>query len=212
MKRSRNLYTGCGCLVAFLVWTAALCLVDVRAVGPRGSEVGMAGLNQWFHQLTGVHMTLYTITDWLGLVPIAVVLGFALLGLVRWIGRKSLRKVDRSILVLGGFYLAVMGAFLFFEEVVVNCRPVLIEGVLEASYPSSTTMLALCVMPTAMLQWKDRIKTPAIRAWVLGMSAVFTLFMAAGRLVSGVHWVTDIIGGVLLSAGLVLLYAYFREG
>jgi len=206
MKKSRNLYTACGCLAAFLMWTAAVRFLDVRAIGPQGSEVGFAGLNQWVHQLTGVHMGLYTLTDWLGLVPLGFALGFALLGLVQWIRRKSLWKVDRSILILGGFYLSVIGVFLLFEEVVVNYRPVLIEGVLEASYPSSTTLLVLCVMPTAILQLGERIKEPGLRRWVTGLLAIYIVFMVVGRLISGVHWVTDIIGGILLSAGLVLLY------
>ncbi len=209
MKKSRELYTACGCLAAFLLWTIAVRFVDVQAIGPEGSSVGFARLNGFVHGLTGVHMTLYTITDWLGLVPIAFVLGFALLGLVQWIRRKSLWKVDRNILVLGGFYLVVMGAFLFFEEMVVNYRPVLIEGGLEASYPSSTTLLVLCVMPAAILQFRGRIQNPVYRRWVTGLLVVFTGFMVVGRLVSGVHWLTDIVGGILLSAGLVLLYDYF---
>lgn len=206
MMKRRTLCTACGLLAAFLMWTAAVCFVDVRAIGPQGSEVGLAGLNQWVHQLTRVHMTLYTITDWLGLVPLAVSLGFALLGLTQWIRRKSLWKVDRSILVLGGFYLAVIGVFLLFEEVVVNYRPVLIGGILEASYPSSTTLLVLCVMTTAMMQLNARIRNPKVRRWAtIGITA-FVLFMVVARLLSGVHWFSDIVGGILLSAGLVLLY------
>lgn len=111
----------------------------------RGRASGFAAVNGAFHNLTGVHWTLYTITDWLGLVPIGTALGFAVLGLVQLIQRKALRKVDRSILALGGFYLAVMAFYVLFEKAVVNYRPVLIEGVLEASYPSSTTMLALSI-------------------------------------------------------------------
>lgn len=95
----------------------------------------------------------------------------------------------------------------FREKVVINYRPVLIDGVLEVSYPSSTTMLALCVIPTAMMQLKSRIKRSAVRRVVLVILAAFAAFMVAGRLISGVRWLTDIIGGVLLSAGLVTLYA-----
>ena len=131
-------------LATFALWTVLVCIVDVQAIGPRGSEVGFATLNDWVHGLTGVNMTLYTVTDWLGLVPIAVAFGFGIFGLVQWIRRKSLRAVDRSILALGGFYVAVMAVYLLFETVVINYRPVLIDGYLEASYPSSTTMLVLC--------------------------------------------------------------------
>ena len=195
-----------GVLAAFVLWTAAICLIDVRAIGPQGSTVGFATLNRFVHSLTGVHMRLYAITDWLGLVPFGVVFGFALLGLIQWIRRKAIAKVDRSILVLGGFYLVVMAVYVLFELCVVNYRPVLIDGNLEASYPSSTTMLVLTVMPTAAMQWNARIRKPALRRGVVFVTAVFAAIMMVGRLFSGVHWVTDIIGGALLSAGLVMLY------
>ena len=152
-------------------------------------------------------MILYTVTDWPGLVPVGICLAFALLGLGQWIRRRSLRRVDRSILVLGGFYLVVIFCYLFFEAFVVNRRPVLIGGVLEASYPSSTTLLVLCVIPTAIMQLRGRIQNSALRRCVSGSISVFTVFMVAGRLLSGVHWFTDIIGGILLSAGLILLYS-----
>ena len=129
-------------------------------------------------------------------------------GLVQLIRRKSLLKVDRDILILGGFYIVVLAAYLLFETVVINFRPVLIDGKLEASYPSSTTMLALCILPTAMMQLKTRIRGDAVRRAILGILAAFTFFMVVGRLISGVHWLTDIIGGVLLSVGLVMLYAF----
>lgn len=171
------------------------------------SRVGFAAINGAFHALTGVHWALYTLTDWLGLVPIGIALGFAVLGLVQLIRRKSLLKVDRDILILGGFYIVVLAAYLLFETVVINFRPVLIDGKLEASYPSSTTMLALCVLPTAMIQLKTRIRGDAVRRAILGIFVAFTVFMVVGRLLSGVHWLSDIVGGVLLSAGLVPLYA-----
>ena len=193
-------------LGAFVVWTAAVQLLDVQPIGPQGSTVGFATVNSWIHNLTGVHMSLYTVTDWLGLVPIAFAIGFALLGLIQWVKRKHLRQVDFSILVLGGFYLLVMAVYVLFEVFVINYRPVLINGCLEASYPSSTTMLALCVMPTTLMQLNARIKSQTLKRWVgFGITA-FILFMVIGRLLSGVHWFTDIIGGALLSAGLVMLY------
>ena len=205
-KNQRNLIIALTFGVLFVLWTLAVSYIDVRAIGPEGSEVGFATLNGFVHELTGVHMMLYTMTDWLGLVPFAIVFGFAILGLVQLIVRRSFLKVDRSILVLGGFYVLVMAAYLLFENVVINYRPVLIEGILEVSYPSSTTMLTLCVIPTAMMQIGERIKGRVLRRVVLGVMAVFGAFMVVGRLISGVHWFTDIIGGTLLSVALVMLY------
>ena len=209
MKRTgkKRIFVGAGFLAAFVLWTVLVSLVDIRAIGPNGSSVGFAALNGYVHKFTGVNFHLYTITDWLGLVPIGVAFGFAMLGLAQWIKRKSLLKVDRSLLALGGFYVVVLVAYIFFEIVVINYRPVLLGGYLEASYPSSTTMLVMCVMPAAMIQLHARIENDVFRRCVMISIAVFIVFMVIGRLVSGVHWLSDIIGGALISAGLVMIYA-----
>ena len=208
MKREAKKYlTLALCLLtAFVLWTVAVCLVNVQPIGPEDSSVGFAGINGAFHRLTGVHMALYDLTDILSVIPLGCVAAFGLLGLVQLIQRRNLWKVDNDILVLGGFYIVVLAVFVLFEKLAVNYRPVLIEGVLEASYPSSTTMLVLCVMPSVMLQLQERMKAGALRKCVQVLLAAFTAFMVIGRLISGVHWLTDIIGGALLSAGLVLSY------
>lgn len=196
-------------IVAFVFWTILVCVVDVKAIGPNGSSVGFATLNGAVHSLTGVNMLLYTITDWLGLVPIATALGFAILGFIQLITRKSLLRVDRNIITLGIFYIAVIVAYIFFEIVVINHRPILINGYLEPSYPSSTTMLVMCVMPTAAIQLNKRIKNKPIRQSVIIVIIAFVVFMVVGRSISGVHWITDIIGGALFSAGITTLYYAF---
>ena len=210
-KNKKKLVLGASLVVAFVLWTVFVRFVDVQAIGPEGSSVGFATLNGFVHELTGVNWLLYTVTDWLGLVPIAVALGFAILGLAQLIGRKSLWKVDHSILALGVFYIAVIAAYVFFEIVVINYRPTLIDGYLEVSYPSSTTMLVMCVMPTAAMQLNARIKNTVFRRFAVITIAAFTAFMVIGRLLSGVHWITDIIGGALLSAGLVMMYDAFGK-
>lgn len=206
-KTNQNKYAIAGGLfLSFLVWTMAIQYVDIQTIGPKNSAVGFATFNGFFHDLTETHMRIYTITDWLGLVPIFFMLGFAILGLVQLIKRKNLFKVDSDILVLGGFYVTVFAAYILFEVFVINYRPVLIDGYLEASYPSSTTLLVMCVMPTAIMQFNKRMKNQKLKKVVKYVILVFTAFMVYGRVISGVHWFTDIIGGALLSASLVMLY------
>ncbi len=190
-------------LSAFVLWTVAVCFVAVAPIGPNGTAVGFATLNGWFHRLTGVHWSLYVLTDWLGLVPFAVCLAFAVLGLYQWVRRKNIAKVDGDVLLMGGLYIFVLAAYLLFETIVINYRPVLIEGVLEVSYPSSTTLLTLCVLPAALV-WLHHRTAPR---WLVTVIVLFTAFMVLGRLCSGVHWLTDIIGGGLLGGGLTALYA-----
>ena len=193
-------------LAAFVLWTIAVCLVDVKAIGPLNSAVGFAALNIFVRELTGVHMALYTVTDYLSVIPLGFVAAFALIGLSQWVRRKKLRYVDCSILILGAFYFIVLAVYVIFEILVINYRPVLINGVLEASYPSSTSMLAICVMSTAAMQLSERLSKASYRRCTICAITLFTAFMVLGRLISGVHWFSDIVGGVLMSTGLVLLY------
>ena len=195
-------------LLSFVLWTVLLQFVDVKVIGPNNSSVGFASINNFARNLIGVNMDLYVITDWLGLVPIAVCFSFGILGLVQLIKRKSILKVDKSILALGLFYLAVMVVYVLFEIIAINFRPVLINGCLEASYPSSTTMLVMCVMPTAIMQFNSRIKNKKLRHFIAGLLTAFIVFMVAARLISGVHWFTDIVAGTILSTGLVVLYRF----
>ena len=157
MKEKRNLLAGVGLIGAFALWTVLIQYVDVQAVGQNGTKIGFADFNVWFHRLTGVHMTIYTITDWLGLAPIFICLCFGALGFVQLVKRRSLLKVDPDILLLGIYYVLVIACYLIFEMIPVNYRPVLIEGRLEASYPSSTTLLVLSVMPTLWFQANRRV-------------------------------------------------------
>ena len=213
MNRNKRIQfrLGLSLLLAFGLWTVLVCTVDRQPIGPAGTSVGFAAMNGFVHRIIGFHRGLYDLTDILGLCTLGFVLGFAVLGLVQLIQRKGLCRVDRSILVLGGFYAVVLAAYLLFEAAALNYRPVLAEGKLEASYPSSTTLLALCILPTAMMQLKHRIQSPRLRTAVLLLLGTFTVLLVIGRLLSGVHWLSDIIGGMLLSGGLDLLYARFAE-
>ena len=201
----KTFWTGLGCLAVFLVLTALICFVDVQAIGPEGSLVGFASLNGAFHALTGENMLLYSLTDLLELLCIGICLAFCVLGLVQWIKRKHLLRVDHDLLALGVFYVVVVACFLFFELVTINYRPVLIEGVLEGSYPSSTTLLVLSVMLSTVLQLRIRVAKQGLCRLLSALSVFFAVFMVAGRLLSGVHWLTDIVGSVLLSLGLFFL-------
>ena len=209
--RRKELLAGIVLLAAFALWTVLIRNIDVQNAGPNGTEIGFATINVWFHRLTGVHLLVYTITDWLGLVPIIICMCFGVLGLVQLVKRRSLFTVDSDILMLGVYYVVVILGYLLFEMVPINYRPILIDGNLEASYPSSTTLLVLTVMPTLKYQSDRRIANPVIRKVIMVFVIVFAAFMVIGRLISGVHWATDIIGSVFLSSGLFTIYRFMAE-
>ena len=205
-KGMKNLISGIVFIILFAIWTMLIQIIDMQPIGANVTNIGFAIINGWFHSLTGVNMTLYTITDWLGLVPIFICMFFGFMGLIQLIKRKNLLKVDLDIILLGVYYVIVILCYLIFEMHPINYRPILINGFMEASYPSSTTLLVLCVMSTLVFQANQRLKSITLKRFITIFAVAFSAFMVVGRLISGVHWLTDIIGSCLLSAGL--FYAY----
>ena len=202
----KRIIMGVALITVFVVWTMLIQFVDVQAIGVNGTLVGFATFNGWFHKLTGVHMTLYVVTDWLGLVPVFVCMFFGGVGFIQLVKRRSLLKVDLDIIFLGVYYILVIFGYLIFEMIPINYRPVLIEGFMEASYPSSTTLLVLGVMPTLVFQANKRLKSVMAKRIIGILAILFSAFMVIGRLICGVHWFTDIVGSVILSAGLFCIY------
>lgn len=209
MKKNgkKSLLIGGIFLAMFTVWTVLIQTVDVQPLGQNGTGIGFAAFNCWFHHFTGVNMVIYTITDWMGLVPVIICLSFAGIGLVQLIKRRSLFRVDADIMILGVYFVIVFLAYAIFEMIPINYRPILIEGRMEASYPSSTTLLVLSVMTALIEQIQRRLSRIRVKQIATIAAIAFSAFMVIGRLVSGVHWFTDIVGGVLLSAGLFMLYS-----
>lgn len=206
MKEKKLFISGIILIIAFIIWTILIQIVDVQPVGVNGTNIGFATINIWFHKLTGENLIIYDLTDWMGIIPILICMFFGIIGFIQLIRRKSIFKVDLDIIFLGIYYIVVISAYLIFEIIPINYRPVLIEGAMEASYPSSTTLLVLSVMLTVSFQNNLRTEKAIVRKIINVFVILFSLFMVIGRTVSGVHWITDIIGSVLFSMGLYFIY------
>ncbi len=194
------------CALLFIFIIIAVKLIDVAPIGPLGSSIGMSSVNRAIRNLLGRNQLAYTVSEICGFAAIGTMLGFAVVGLVQWIQRKSIKKVDADILLLAALYIVMAAFYVLFELVVVNYRPVLEDGALAASFPSSHTMLAVVAMGSAVYQFAKRIKTNDL--WIIPTSA-FTLVMIViveCRFLSGMHWFTDILAGVFLGGALVLSY------
>ena len=198
-----------GALFALLI--VLLCCVDVEPVGAAGTSVGLSHLNRFVFELTGVNMVWYNITDWLGLAAIIAAFLFAVTGLVQLIKRRSILKVDKEILALGGLYILVIGIYVLFENVIVNYRPIIMPGCSnpEASFPSSHTMLVCVIMGSAIIIIGKYIKKKSLCMVIRGICAAVIAVTVVERLISGVHWFTDILGGLLISTFLLALYSAF---
>ena len=212
MTKKGKLYLACLFYVLFLALIVLLCLVDRQPAAAGGTVIGLANLNAFvllmFNDGAGFRPELYKLTEYLGYFAILVLCVFALIGLTQLIRRRSLKKVDREILAMGGLFVLTLILYVFFEKVVVNCRPLVLpdEAGPSPSFPSSHTMLVVVILGSVCLVLKKYVRVPWLCAVLRVLCIVLILAMIAGRLLCGCHWFTDILGGVLASLAMLALF------
>ena len=207
-KTNKKLITIIALFIVCILYTILIKYYDTNTIGPQHTVVGFSALNALFSNITGYNEFFYKLTKYLGFIPFLLVLYYGIIGLKQLIKRKSFLKVDKRLLLLGLFYIIVLLVYIFFEHVIINYRPFLIDNELEASYPSSHTMLALCVCISSLLISKYYIKNKKTLKIVNTITIALMLILVIGRILSGIHWITDIIGAIIISAFLVYLYDY----
>lgn len=203
-KKRNFLISGILLLIA-ITFTILVKVVDVKQIGVNNSSIGFATLNQFIFETTGVNMIWSHITDWLGLIPVFMAIVYAFIGLIQFIKRRSIFKVDKEIILLGLYYIIVIALYVFFEKVIINYRPILMNGFLEASYPSSHTLMTICICGSSILINKKLFNNKITKV-INYLSIIIITITVVGRLISGVHWFTDIIGGILISSGLLMTF------
>ena len=209
MKNKKNILICILLVLLSIIYTLLVKYVDTSTIGPNGSVVGFSSLNSFVFNLTGNNMTLYKITEILGIIPILIALMYAVIGLIQVIDRKSL-KVDKELIALGILYIIVILIYVFFEKCIINYRPVIIDGVLEASYPSSHTLLSICICGSSLLINKYLFNNEKIYKYINIISIISMVLIVLGRLLSGVHWASDIIGSIIISITLLkILETYY---
>ena len=206
MKKKSLIITTIILIILATVYTVLVKTIDVQAIGPEGSSVGFATINGMIRDFLGYNNLWYKISKYLGIIPFLIVAYFAFIGASQLYERRSLLKVDTRILLLGCFYILLGLVYVLFEKVIINYRPFLQDGVLEASYPSSHTMLALCICTTAIYVVKFYIKNKSLLKAFDLCSLLLMIGIVVSRFISGVHWLTDIIGGIIISITLVFIY------
>ncbi|MCF0111332.1 MAG: phosphatase PAP2 family protein [Erysipelotrichaceae bacterium] len=192
-----------------VLFSVVVLLIDRAPIGPCDTSVGLSHLNGWVRDLIGFSNLWYVISKLSGYLCLILCAGFGIIGLAQLIHHKSLKKMDQNIIALGLLYVCTIVLYVFFEKVPLNFRPLLMEGELmpEASFPSSHTMLAIvvyCSAPTVLRTYlKDSPVFPLVCLACYGLSAITVI----ARTLSGVHWITDILAGLLISG--TLLSAFF---
>ena len=204
--KKKNMIIAIILTVISVVYTLCVKYIDVKNIGPNNSSVGFASMNKFFYNLIGNHMWIYKITEVFGIVLLLLVVIYGAIGIGQLIHRKNPFKVDPEIIKLGCFYVLMLLVYILFEKVVINYRPILIDGELEASYPSSHTILSLCVALSSLIVSHRYFNKNYIKL-INGITIGLMLVVLLGRMLSGVHWISDIIGGVIIS---LTLLSYFK--
>ena len=202
-KKKRNFFISTILILLAVVFTILVKVVDVKQVGVNETNIGFASINQFVFKTIGVNIIWYHITDWLGLAPVFMAIAYSLIGIIQLITRKSIFKLDKEIIILGLFYIVVIFLYVFFEKVIVNYRPILMDGFLEASYPSSHTLMTICLCGSSIIVNK-KLFNNNIAKFINILSLAIIFITVVGRLLSGVHWITDIIGGIFISIALLM--------
>ena len=205
MIKKKNLYISIFLIFLSVLFTILVKVIDVKPIGPNNSKVGFSFINEFFHKSIGVNMVWYKITYILGIIIILIAVSYALIGIIQLLKRKSIKKVDREIILLGIFYIVIAVIYVFFEKFIVNYRPILMEGVLSASYPSSHTMLAICICVSSILVNNKIFKNEFTNSFNV-ILFILLLVVVIGRFISGVHWASDIIGGIIISSSLLMSF------
>ena len=209
MKNKKNILICVLLVLISIIYTLLVKYVDTSTIGPNGSVVRISSVNSFGFNLTGYNITLFKITEILGIIPILIALMYAVIGLIQVIDRKSL-KVDKELIALGILYIIVILIYVFFEKCIINYRPVFIDGILEASYPSSHTLLSICICGSALLINKYLFNNKKIYKYINIISIISMVLIVLGRLLSGVHWASDIIGSIIISITLLkILETYY---
>ena len=210
MSKRRKLFMATGIIfVLVLIYILLVKFYDVANIGPENSSVGFSGINSLIHKTLPYNATWYKFTKYFGLIPVLYGVFYGLQGLAQLIKYKTLKKVDKRLLYLLVFYILVGITFVFFEKVIINYRPILEDGVLEASFPSTHTLIAVCFCASSLLISKYYIKDKKTLKAFDYATLVLMIFLVVGRLIAGCHWLTDIIGGIFISVFLVSLYYSF---
>lgn len=205
-KVEKTNYITAGVLFAlFIIFTIIIATVDVQSIGPNESLVGLASINGSIFTKLGTSDIWGKVTDIICVIAVITAIPFAILGIIQLIKEKRIKSVDPKIIMLGIFYVVVIVVYIIFEVLVINYRPVLVDGVLEASYPSSHTMIVICFLSSTILLINKLIINNKIIIATDVVGIALMIIAVVGRLLSGVHWFTDIIGSVLISTALTML-------
>ncbi len=200
-------------LLATIIFSVLTLVVDRQPIGLNDTSVGFATINKLVADSTPYNAQMDKYSDYFMYLAFAFAGFFAVYGLVQLIKVKSIKKVSKTIIGLGILYVIVMIIYVAFKKIPINYRPIIPPGETEpeTSFPSSHTLVIVSVFGSAIVAVR-RLITEWLKA--KNATVVCIVFMVLGvstRMMAGVHWLTDIIAGILFSLTLIFFYAAWSK-
>lgn len=211
MKAKYYLIVCATLLVAFLALWCCVVFVDVQRVGANDTTLGLASVNLAVFLLLGQDATWDYVTDWLTVVCILVGASVGAKAFFQAVMRKSVKKVDTELYVVLGCYLLALAFVALFEIVPVNYRPLLAQGNLQASFPSTHALICIVSVGETLFTATFRKCRKPLQLTICALFALCCVAVCLGRLLAGAHWLTDVVASVLLGGAIVALCGFLCQ-
>ena len=192
------------CTVIFILFTIMVTALDGQTVD--GHRLGLATMNGWWRDLVGVNAAWRVVSDVVAVGTVFGAVGLLIVQIVAVVRGRGLRPVVRDWWGVDLVLISLGICYGLFQIVVINYRPLLMHGVAEASYPSSHVLLFATVWPLLILTLWRMTKRRWVRVTVMVVGMMVMLAGIVARALSGYHWLSDLVGGVLLGVTLVAWY------
>lgn len=143
-------------------------------------------------------------TDIILIASFAVLVVFVIMSLCQWIKRKSLKKVDKSLLWFP-LPLALMAiTYVIFDKFLIcNTRP---DGSGEASFPSTHVMVVATIFFLVAIILPRYIKSKAAVILLDFFMLAFIVLVSVGRVLANKHWLSDVLGALGFAIIFAIIY------
>ena len=206
------------CFLYAVIMVIALKFESGVPIGDLGS-INLRALNNGFRGLFGYEQggyfrSLYLITEGLGVVSILACLFWTGMGIKDLIKYRDINDVDKSIFATWLLYVLALIVWRVTLKISVSYAPVSVhpKSALVVSFPCGNTFLIIISMCSSIyligyfLEEKKKLVL-ALRVACIAILALGIIF----RTVSGVNWLTDILGAIGFAVPAVVLYSFICE-
>ena len=196
-----------------LFFVFLLKVANVKLTGTYNTSIGLGSINLKLRDLIGTSKAFDIISTIILVIAFLIVAAEIALAIYELVKRKDIEKLDNEIWALSVTYAALAFIFAVFNyALIINVRPVVIDGKLESSYPSTHVLVSLTVFLTGITMTSYLVKDKKLKLGIDIALIALSVLVVITRMLSGKHWFTDIIGGILASGFLYWMHITFIIG